>query len=227
MNTTKITLDMLNQNSVSILVQEFNEYGKQIGYNRRCAYMNSPQSREQLKNDLPEDKWDELISVWGDEPTVEDPEVKQPTIEDRKKALISQMDYECNQVIVNGFDMSLDDRNLYHFSLKLEDQLKIQALAIKAQSGETELPYHADGQPCRFFSITEILNLNDMMEHLITYQTTYFNSLRTYIENVEDEAVLDAITYGVDIPEEYQSDVYKSLLSQLISTTSDVEEETE
>ena len=227
MNTTRITLDMLNQDSVSILKQEFDENGNQVGYNIRKAYMNSLNSRKELQQELPEDKWQELIAVWRDKPTIEEPDFKPPviTIEDRKTKLINKMSDECNRVITAGFDMELDDHQTYHFSLEIEDQLKIQALALKVQSGETNLPYHADGEPCRFFSAQEILNLNNMMEHLITYHTTYFNSLRTYIQSIEDEASLEAITYGIEIPEEYQSDVLKVLLSEMISSPSSEAEE--
>ena len=50
------------------------------------------------------------------------------------------------------------------------------------------------------------------MEQLITYNTTYFNSLRDYINSVTTEKELSKIKYGIEIPEEYQSEVLKSLL---------------
>lgn len=210
----KITLDMLTEDSVSILRQEFDEEGNQVGDNMRCAYMNTKQSREVLQQKLPKDKYSELIEVWGDTPTVptvDETVFEMPllTIEEQKGALVFQMSSECNTIITNGFDMLLDDNKLHHFSLKTEDQLKIQALGLKAKSGETVLPYHADGEPCRFFSVQEILSLNTQMENIIEYQTTYFNSLRDYINSMTTNEELKSVKYGMEIPVEYQSEVLK------------------
>ena len=208
----KITLDCLTLDSVSILKQEFDKNGNQVGYNTRRAYMNSDQSREELQQELPEDKYNELLEVWGDTPTVED--YVEPTIslEEQKTGLIASMSNQCNNVITKGFDTTLSDGNIYHFSLTIKDQLMIQALMLKVKSGETVLPYHADGESCRYFTADEISLLYSNMEQLITYNTTYFNSLRDYINSVTTEKELSKIKYGIEIPEEYQSEVLKSLL---------------
>ena len=210
--TEKITLDRLTQDSVSILTQQFDDDGNQVGTNVRCAYMNSPSSREKLQKELSKDKWNELIAVWGDKPTVEDIEIPEPDLEDVKTDLINQMSNECNKTILNGVDLLMPDGKTYHFSMQIEDQLKIQALALKAANGETVLPYHADGEPCRFFTVEEISALNQAMESLITFETTYFNSLKTYINSIENIDDLSAIKYGIAIPEKYQSEVLKQLI---------------
>lgn len=210
-----ITLDALCVDSVSILKQEFDEDGNQIGYNQRNAYMNTAQSRSELQQELPDDKYQELLSVWGETPTIDETifEIPAPTIDEQKATLISKMSNKCNSIITNGFDVVLDDGKIHHFSLKTEDQLKIQALGLKAKSGETVLPYHADGEPCRFFSVQEITSLNVKMESIIEYQTTYFNSLRDYINSLETSEDLNAVEYGMEIPAEYQSEVLKVLLA--------------
>lgn len=56
--------------------------------------------------------------------------------------------------------------------------------------------------------------LNTAMENCIEFQTTYFNSLRDYIESMTDINDVCAVEYGVDIPEAYQSEVLKMLYSQ-------------
>lgn len=210
--TEKITLDRLTQDSVSVLKQRFDENGQQVGSNLRCAYMNSAISRAKLQEELPEDKWNDLIAVWGDKPTVEDPVITEPSLEDMKADLIKRMSNECNKAILNGVDLLLPDGETYHFSMEIEDQLKIQALALKVANGETELPYHADGELCRFFTAEEILMLNQAMENLVTYETTYFNSLKTYINSIENTDDLNTVNYGMEIPEDYQSEVYKALI---------------
>ena len=72
----KITLDMLTKDSVSVLRQQFINYGgvdMQVGENIRTAYMNSKSGREQLKTVLSDEYYNAVMSVWGTESTVEEP----------------------------------------------------------------------------------------------------------------------------------------------------------
>ena len=182
------------------------------------TFMNSNDSRKILKDILSSEDYNSVMSVWGDNifiPDVVIPEIDSKILDDKKEKLIADMSDKCHEVIDSGFDAQLSDENIYHFSLKIEDQLMIQALALKVKSGETILPYHADGENCRYFSPEEIELLYSNMENIITYNTTYFNSLRDYILNITDEITLNKIEWGIDIPEEYQSDVLKDLLSNM------------
>ena len=75
--TTTITLDALTQNSVSVkrqktITAEGSTY--EIGEPHRCAYVNSAAGREQIAEELPEPYLSAVMAVWGDTPTVEDPE---------------------------------------------------------------------------------------------------------------------------------------------------------
>lgn len=49
---------------------------------------------------------------------------------------------------------------------------------------------------------------------LVSYNTTYCNSLNMWIKAETDSSVIENISYGIDIPETYQSDVLKQYLSQ-------------
>ena len=73
--TTKITLDMLTQDSVSVLKQQFltfNNVEMQAGGNIRNTYTNSISGRKLIKSILPNDYYNAVIAVWGDTPTVEE-----------------------------------------------------------------------------------------------------------------------------------------------------------
>ena len=72
---TKITLDMLTTDSVSILKQQYitvDGTDIRVGENVRNAYMNTQTDREQLKIILPEEYYNAVMAVWGDEPTIDD-----------------------------------------------------------------------------------------------------------------------------------------------------------
>ena len=72
----KITLDMLTADSVSVLRQQFLNYNgveMQVGENIRNAYSNNEDDRALLKNILSEEYYNAVMTVWGDNPTVDEP----------------------------------------------------------------------------------------------------------------------------------------------------------
>lgn len=72
----KITLDMLTKDSVSVLRQQFLDYGgaeMQVGGNIRNTYINNKSDREQLRKVLSDAYYNAIMAVWGDIPTVEEP----------------------------------------------------------------------------------------------------------------------------------------------------------
>lgn len=69
-----ISLDELNQNSVSVVTKKYiEEDGIKyfIGDIHRKAYINSADGRLEVKNELTEPYLSAVMSVWGDIPTVE------------------------------------------------------------------------------------------------------------------------------------------------------------
>jgi hypothetical protein len=69
----KITLDMLNQNSVSVkkqkyIIQNDTEYAIEDIWRR--AYVNSIQGRQQVEDEVAEPYKSVIFMMWGDSPTV-------------------------------------------------------------------------------------------------------------------------------------------------------------
>lgn len=63
----KITLDMLTKDSVSVLRQKFINLGGedvQVGENVRNAYTNCESDREILKEQLSEEYFNAIMTVW-------------------------------------------------------------------------------------------------------------------------------------------------------------------
>lgn len=134
-------------------------------------------------------------------------------IEKLKSDKISEMSTICNQTIENGFDLQMTDGTTEHFSLTTQDQLNLTTLSAMIQSGLQSIPYHADGNLCKFYSAEDMKNLINYGTKFITYQTTYFNSLRNYINCLENTYEIEAVEYGMEIPAEYQSDVLINLIA--------------
>lgn len=95
-----------------------------------------------------------------------------------------------------------------------QDQLNLITLTDLVSSGETSIAYHADNELCKFYSAEDIACITNYATQFKTYHVSYFNSLKAYIEALEDVKEISSIEYGTDIPEEYQSEVLKTLLQQ-------------
>ena len=161
---------------------------------------------------------DEIV-IEPETPVEEEPEYVDPneviTVDYVKGVKIAEMSNTCNKVITNGFDVVLSDGNSYHFSLTTQDQLNLITLSSMIASGETQIPYHADGELCRFYSAEDINIIITTATQFKTYQVSYFNALKAYIESMTDIETIGAVVYGIEIPAEHQSDVLKVLLAAM------------
>ena len=162
---------------------------------------------------------DEIV-IEPETPVEEEPEYVDPndviTVDYVKSVKIAEMSNTCNKVITNGFDVTLSDGNSYHFSLTTQDQLNLITLSSMVANGETQIPYHADGELCRFYSAEDINTIITTATQFKTYQVSYFNALKAYIESMTDIETIGAVTYGMEIPAEHQSDVLKVLLAGMV-----------
>ena len=149
----------------------------------------------------------------GKEPEPEIPPVPDTpnttTIEFVRLSKINEINYQCQQTIIAGFDLEICG-GTHHFSLTTQDQLNLMNLGVMAQT-ENMIPYHADGEEVSFYTAEEINELIAAANNFKIYQTTYCNALKTYINTLETIEEISAITYGDEIPEEYKSSVLKTL----------------
>lgn len=139
--------------------------------------------------------------------------IEEATLDYLKEAKISEMSYECNKTITSGFDVVLSDGNTYHFSLTTQDQLNLITLSSLIANGETQIPYHADGELCRFYSAEDINTIITTATQFKTYHVSYFNALKMYINSLKRKKTVAAVQYGMAIPEEHQSEVLKTMLA--------------
>jgi len=144
------------------------------------------------------------------EPTPE-PEPQDITVAYAKKLKLNEMSKTCENIIFAGIDVVLSDEETHHFSLTEYDQLNLFKLETLARSGEEYLPYHEDDELCKFYPAIDIITIADAATQYITYHTTYFNSLKAYINSLRSVNTISRVEYGIEIPERYQSDVWKEI----------------
>lgn len=148
----------------------------------------------------------EIVEEVIEEPTQQEPDIFLETVREMK---ISQISKACRKTIEEGFDMEMRGETK-HFSLSTQDQLNLMSLAQMAQT-QSMLPYHADGEEVVFYAAEEIQELVDEMNAFKIYHTTYYNALKAYIKSLLTVEEISAVEYGMEIPEEYKTDVLKAL----------------
>ena len=156
----------------------------------------------------------EQEQVIPEEPPIIDPN-EETTIDYVKSSKITTLSNTCNTVITHGIDVQLSDGNTYHFSLTTQDQLNLITLSTLIAAGQTEIPYHADGELCRYYSVEDITIITETATAHKTYHVTYFNSLKAWVNAMDSIDDIATVQYGTTIPEEYQSDILKEMLLQM------------
>ena len=186
--------------SVSIIRIEEEEYN---------ALVSAFETESEITVEEDEVRLDEVVDDYFIDST--DP-ANEASIEFLKSAKIHEMSVACNRAITNGFDVTLADGKSHHFSLTVQDQLNLITLSGMVAAGEPQVPYHADGELCRYFSADDMQVIIDVAASEKTYLTTYFNSLKTYIESLGTVEEITAVAFGMEIPVEYQSDILRQML---------------
>lgn len=161
------------------------------------AFMEAYRAGEEIEEDIDDEEGQE-----------QEPEVNPydyDTIDYIRTQKILSMSQACRRAIEEGFDLELRGET-HHFSLTIQDQLNLMSLGATMQA-DSLIPYHADGEETVFYSVNEINQIIAAAQAHKDYQTTYYNSLKAYINSLDTIEAIAAITYGTPIPDEYKSDV--------------------
>lgn len=137
------------------------------------------------------------------------------TLDDWKASKRTEVSDACEQTIYNGVSVTLLDSTTEHFALTEHDQINLFGKQAQLAAGVQELEYHADGQPCRYYSAADMQAIIAAAMWHVSYHTTYCNALNMWIAACGDVEDVQAISYGADVPEEYQSEVLKAYLKEI------------
>lgn len=125
-------------------------------------------------------------------------------------AKVAEISAACNAAIVAGIDIQLGEET-EHFNLSIEDQSNIANLFRVVELGGTEFPYQADGGKCRIYTAQEIAQIYIAAQTAITYQTTYHNALKAYVQSLTDVEKISAVTYGMNLTKKYRDEMNAKL----------------
>ena len=152
------------------------------------------------------------------EPTPEEQEREEEyrrSLQFVKDKKIEYMSYLCHQTIENGILITLSDGLEHNFLLKDEDQVYLLGLLTELNAGALQVSYHEHDGDCIYYSAEDMMQVIRASFAHIKFHQTYFGSLRTYINSMTDKNEVSAVEYGIEIPEQYQSQPLKDLLATL------------
>lgn len=150
-------------------------------------------------------------------PVGRDPE----TIGEWKSEKKREISESCEKTIYGGINVTLTDSSMEHFSLTEHDQMNLFGKQAQLAAGADQLEYHADGQPCRYYSAADMQAIIQAAMFHVSYHTTYCNALNMWIADCQTAEEVQAIFYGADVPDEYQSEVLKAYLLQIADLAED------
>lgn len=143
----------------------------------------------------------------------EPPEPYVPTLGELQAAKRREVSVACEQIIYAGVTVTLVDGSIEHYSLSEHDQLNLFGKQSQLAAGAQELEYHADGQPCRYYTAPDMQAIVQAAMWHVSYHTTYCNALNMWIAGCKTAEEVQEVFYGADVPEEYQSDVLRTYLA--------------
>ncbi len=142
-----------------------------------------------------------------------------------KASKFQEVSVACEQIIYRGINVTLSDGNTEHYSLTEHDQLNLFGKQAQLAAGAEVLEYHADGQPCRYYSVTDMQAIIQAAMFHVSYHTTYCNALNMWVAGCQDAEEAQGIFYGADVPEEYRSEVLNAYLLQIAAMVKESEDE--
>ena len=145
-----------------------------------------------------------------------EPEPYEPTLEDLQEAKVAEMNMAQQEIIAAGVDVVLTDGTTEHFTLEDHDQTSLVGLQSQVAAGEENIPWHTsnEAEHCKFYSNKDMKKITATAMAYVTWHVTYFRDLRIYIRSLESKEDVEKVTYGMDIPEAYQSEPLKAMLAQ-------------
>ena len=155
-------------------------------------------------------------SVWTPPAPAPEPEpAPEPTLEEVKEAKVQEMNVLQQAAIQSGVNVTLTDGTVEHFTLTEHDQTSLVGLQSQVAAGEEAIPWHTsnEGEHCKFYSNADMGLIITQAMAWVTWHVTYFRDLRIYIRSLSTKEEVSAVTYGVELPEAYQSEPLKVMIA--------------
>ena len=139
------------------------------------------------------------------------PKPYEPTLTELQASKKQEISQACEQAIYSGVSVTLANGSSEHFALTEHDQLNLFGKQVQLAAGAEQLEYHSDGQPCRYYSATDMQTIITKAMWHVSYHTTYCNHLLTWARRAEAADKLSDIVYGAELPGDLAANMVKVL----------------
>lgn len=128
-----------------------------------------------------------------------------------KSNKIQSLSTTCSDIIYQGIDVTLSDNSIQHFTLTERDQLNLSGIGLKLLMGAEQVAWHEDDETkeCQYYSAQDAQLIIGTLTTFKEYHITYFRDLRIYVNSLQTVEEVNAIWYGIVLPEEFKSQVLK------------------
>ena len=149
------------------------------------------------------------------DPDTPDYEPYVPTLDEVKESKVKEMNAVQQQTIQQVIDVTLTDGKVEHFSLTDHDQTSLMGLQSQVAAGVEQIPWHTsnESEHCKFYSNADMALITTAAMEYVTWHVTYFRDLRIYIRSLDSTDAVNAVTYGIEIPQDYQSEPLKAMMA--------------
>jgi len=125
-----------------------------------------------------------------------------PTLAEVQSAKLTEINAACDAAITAGCDVTLSDGTAGHISLTLPDQINLSTAQEAIAAGKTGYAYHLDGALCEIYQAADIAIMATAATMHVLYHQTYCNHVRAWVKRCTAIADVEAITYGVELPDD-------------------------
>ena len=129
-----------------------------------------------------------------------------------KRTKLAALSDICRDNITAGFTIELSEGQKENFRLTAEDQLNLIQIESQLQNGETNFVYHSTNQPCRIYSKADMNKVVKAFRKHVLYHTTYFNTVKQYINALDDVEKITLFSYGDDVSDTIRNPMLKQIL---------------
>lgn len=139
----------------------------------------------------------------------------EPTLEELQEQKIREMNNAQQQAIKDGVNVTLSNGMTEHFTLKDQDQTSLMGLQQQVAAGAEQIPWHNsdESEHCKFYNNADMQLITNAAMQCVMWHVTYYRDLRIYIRSLITKEDVKNVSYGVPIPEEYQSEPLKTMLA--------------
>lgn len=154
-------------------------------------------------------------SVYIPPEPIPEPEPYVPTLEEVQEAKVAEMEAIKQAVTDAGIDVMLEDGTVEHFTLTSDDMIYLLGLRSDVEDGKEELPWSTSDvfEHCKNYSNVNMKKIMSAAKDFAAWNKTYLKDLSIYIRSLDSREDVEAVTYGMEIPEKYRSEPLKKMMA--------------